>query len=328
LTDILLAREAEDIFWLARYVERAENLTRILDVNATFSRDSRGAQDWLPVLRLNADEERFFKRHPTASPEAVLRFYVIDRDNPTSIVSTITSARSNARTLRSLISREIWSQLNVFQKSIAALNDLALAPGQLTRLLTHLKEGCQTHTGITDGTLYRDQCWSFYWLGRYLERADQTTRLLDIKYHLLLPRVADVGSTIDIGQWNTLLRSAAGYHAYRRIQSGIISPAGIAGFLLLNPDFPRSVLLCVAEADRLIRALRADYGLAAGAEAADALAALRATLTSLTIAEVISHGLHEFCDVVQLRLIAINASLAAAFFREVAAAGQAQTQSG
>jgi uncharacterized alpha-E superfamily protein len=314
LHNILLARSAENIFWLARYVERAENLARILDVNATFSRDSRGVRNWLPVLQLNTDEERFFERHASASADVVLRFYVTDRTNPTSIASAIGNARANARALRPLLSREMWSQLNVFHNWVAALDDTDLASSHLTRRLGEIKEACQTHTGITDGTLHRDQGWYFYWLGRYLERADQTTRLLDIKYHLLLPRASDVGSSIDIGQWNALLRSAAGYHPYRRVERGGVTPAGVAGFLLLNPNFPRSVLLCASEADRLLGELRSRYGLKGGSDAAEELGALRASLGALTIGEILGQGLHEFLDLVQRRLIAVTQDLSTAFF--------------
>ena len=187
MPDVLLARYADCIFWLARYIERAENLARILDVNETFSRDSRGGQNWRSIVQLNSDEERFFASHDTASAHNVVNFYVIDGDNPTSIVSAIRCARENARTLRPLISTEMWVQLNVFYNRLAALSAADLAPGNLAALFAMIKEACQTHTGITEGTFFRDQGWYFYQIGRYIERADQTTRLLDIKYHLLLP---------------------------------------------------------------------------------------------------------------------------------------------
>jgi len=210
LSDVLLARFADCIFWLARYVERAENLARILDVNETFSRDSRGGQNWRSIVQLNSDEERFFATHPAATAQSVVKFYVIDGANPTSIVSAIRFARENARTLRPLISTEMWVQLNVFYNRLVALGEDDLVPGRLAALFGIIKEACQTHSGITEGTFFRDQGWYFYQLGRYIERADQTTRLLDIKYHLLLPSLSDVGSPIDVSQWNAVLRSAAG----------------------------------------------------------------------------------------------------------------------
>jgi uncharacterized alpha-E superfamily protein len=324
LVDVLLARYADCIFWLARYVERAENLARILDVNETFSRDSHGAQNWRSIIQLNSDEDRFFKGGREVSAKNVLRFYVIDADNPTSIVSAIHAARENARTLRPLISTEMWVQLNVFHNRLAALGPADLAPGRLSALFATIKEACQTHTGITDGTFFHDQGWYFYQLGRYIERADQTTRLLDIKYHLLLPSVSDVGSPTDVSQWNALLRSAAGYHAYRRLHAASTTPARVAGFLLFNQAFPRSVHYCVREAGRLLGEVKSHYSLRGANAAAEELDRLRAVLGTLTISEILGAGLHEFLDVIQQQLIAVSRDLAIAFFGYPSEAAQAQ----
>jgi uncharacterized alpha-E superfamily protein len=314
LSDVLLSRYADCIFWLARYVERAENLARILDVNETFSRDSRGGQNWLSIVQLNSDEERFFATRGVATTASVLEFYVVDAKNPTSIVSSIRNARENARTLRPLISTEMWVQLNVFYNRLAAIGPEDLAPSRLAPLFATIKEACQTHSGITEGTFFRDQGWYFYQLGRYLERADQTTRLLDIKYHLLLPQLADVGSPIDVSQWNALLRSAAGYHAYRRLHTASTTPARVAGFLLLNQAFPRSVHHCLREVDRLLAEVKSRYGLRGANDAAEELDRLRAVFGTLTITAILSEGLHEFLDLVQRQLNAVTRDLAIAFF--------------
>ena len=325
MVDVLLSRYADCIFWLARYVERAENLARILDVNETFSRDSRGAQNWRSIVQINADEERFFADGREVSAASVLHFYVIDADNPTSIVGTIRSARENARTLRPLISTEMWVQLNVFYNRLAALSAPDLGPGRLSALFATIKEACQTHTGITEGTFFRDQGWYFYQLGRYVERADQTTRLLDIKYHLLLPSAHDVGSPTDVSQWNALLRSAAGYHAYRRLHAARTTPARVAGFLLFNQAFPRSVHHCLREAGRLLGDVKSRYALRGGSDAAEELDRLRAVLGTLTIEEILSRGLHEFLDLLQQQLNAVSRDLSVAFFGYPAAALQTQS---
>jgi uncharacterized alpha-E superfamily protein len=325
LPDVLLARYADCIFWLARYIERAENLARILDVNETFSRDSKGGQNWRSIVQLNSDEERFFASHGTASAHSVVNFYVIDADNPTSIVSTIRYARENARTLRSLISTEMWVQLNVFYNRLVALGVADLAPGNLAPLFATVKEACQTHTGITEGTFFRDQGWYFYQIGRYIERADQTTRLLDIKYHLLLPSISDVGSPTDLSQWDALLRSAAGYHAYRRLHAGTTTPARVAGFLLLNPAFPRSVHHCMREVGRLLGEVKSRYALRHGNDAAEELDRLQAVLGTLDISAILGAGLHEFLDSIQRQLIAITRELSTAFFGYTPEASQGQT---
>ncbi len=310
----LLSRSADALFWLARYMERAENLARILDVNETFSRDRAGARNWLSVVQLNADNAAFFVRHRIADPAAVIGFYVTDVSNPTSIASSVRAARENARTLRPLISTEMWVQLNVFHNRLAGLRAAELAPGRLAPLLSEIKEACQTHTGITEGTFYRDQGWYFYQLGRYIERADQTTRLVDVKYHVLLPGADEVGSPVDDSQWNALLRSAAGYHAYRRLHPRGITPGQVAGFLLLNRRFPRSVYLCVREAELLLSELTARYGLRNGNAAAERLDGLRALLSGVTIEDVLVRGLHEFMDLVQQRLGLLAAELGTGFF--------------
>ena len=325
MVETLLARYADSLFWVARYVERTENLARILDVNETFSRDARGTQNWLSIVQLFADEERFSARHAEADADSVLDFYVLDRTNPTSIVSDINAAWANARVLRPLISTEMWVHLNVFHNRLSALDPGELAPGRRNHFFARVKEACQTHTGITEGTFYRDQGWYFYEMGRYIERADQTTRLLDMKYHLLLPRPQDVGSPVDVSQWNALLRSAAGYHAYRRMESGGITPNQVAGFLLLNPRFPRSVYLSVRQTETLLGDLKARYGLRGGNAAAEVLDALRALLGTLTIAEILQQGLHEFLDLVQLRLNEVTEHLGRAFFGHAPEAPPAET---
>ncbi len=314
MTDILLARDADCLFWLARYVERAENLARILDVNETFSRDRAGSQNWLSIVQLHSDEKEFFSRGTAATAQSVLSFYVTDATNPTSIVSAIRSARENARTLRPLISTEMWVHLNIFHNKLSALGPADLEVAHLSALFGQIKEGCQTHTGIAEGTFYRDEGWYFYQIGRYLERADQITRLLDMKYHILLPSVSDVGSPVDIGQWNTLLRSAAGYHAYRRLHPRGITPAQVAGFLLMNRRFPRSVYLCIREVEMLLSELKARYALRGGNVAAELLDSVRALLSSMTIGEVIAQGLHEFLDLIQRRLILVARDLSISFF--------------
>jgi len=324
LSDVLLARFADCIFWLARYVERVENLARILDVNETFSRDSHGGQNWRSIVQLNSDEERFFAAHSAATAQNVVRFYVIDAANPTSIISAIRYARENARTLRPLISTEMWVQLNVFHNRLAGLSEADLMPGRLAALFGTIKEACQTHAGITEGTFFRDQGWYFYQLGRYIERADQTTRLLDIKYHLLLPNLSDVGSPTDVSQWSALLRSAAGYHAYRRLHTASTTPARVAGFLLLNQAFPRSVHHCVREAGRLLGEVKSRYALRHGNDAAEELDRLRAVLGTLDIETVLSEGLHEFLDLMQQQLIAVTGELSAAFFGYIPKAAQSQ----
>lgn len=323
----LLARYAECIFWMARYMERAENLARILDVQETFARDSRGATNWLSIVQLFGDEKAFFTRHDKATAENVIHFYTLDAENGNSLIATLRMARENARTLRPWISTEMWTQINVFHSRVRALTPADIAIPNLSRACGWIKEACQTHTGITDGTFYRDQGWYFYQLGKTIERADQTTRLLDIKYHTLLPSPMDIGSTLDVSQWTTVLRSAAGYHAFRRVYPRGMTPATVAGFMLFNESFPRSVVMCVRQIDALLSRLRSRYTLRLGSEALERVDELQTALLSRTIDAVIHDGLHDYLDWVQEQLCGITDEIGRAFFGQeqgVAAVAQAQ----
>ena len=307
----LLARYAECVFWLARFVERAENLARILDVNETYGRDRSGTQDWLSIVDLNGDEAAFAAKNARANADNVIRFYLTDAANPTSIVSAISNARENARALRPLVSTEMWVAVNTFHNRLRAIEPTELAAGNLSRLLTEIKEACQTFTGITEGTFYRDQAWYFYCLGRYIERADQTTRLLDTKYRLL---TRDVATAAEVGQWHAMLRSASGYHAFRRVHSSDLTPARVVGFLLFNPSFPRSVYLCVREVSNALTELKSRHGVRRGNDVAEGLDGLRSILATRSTDEILGSGLHEFIDFLQRYFVDITNRLSAAFF--------------
>ena len=310
----LLARYAENIFWMARYMERAENLARILDVNETFGRDVHGAKNWHTVVQLNGDLERFYTRYDVASAENVVNFYILDGQNSTSILSGIKMARENARVLRPLISTEMWAQINVFYNRLQSLAGQAIELHNLGQLCTEIKEACQTHAGITEGTFYRDEGWYFYLLGKFVERADQTTRLVDIGYFSLLRSFQDVNAPQDFVQSYALLRSVAGYHAFRRVYPRGMTPAAIAGFILYNESFPRSVALCVREINLVLTRLKSRYKLRGGSGAMERIDEIMASLNTRTIEQVIEEGLHEHLDWLQLLLSNFTSELTRSFF--------------
>ena len=319
---VLLARYAEAAFWMARYMERAENLARILDVTETFTSDEPGDPNWLAIIQINVDEERFFDGRDRADGDQVMNFYALDRDNPTSIASAVASARENARTLRPLISTEMWSQLNTFHGWLSGQRREDLRRTGLSRFCGAVKEGCQAHTGIIEGTFYRDQGWYFYQLGKYLERADQTTRLVDIKYHSLLPTPQHVGTAVDEAGWNAVLRSASGYHAYRRVHPRGMQPAKVAGFLLFDDGFPRSPVVCMDLINRLLTRLKSRYALRGGNQALERLDEIEALMEAKTIDDVIRAGLHEFLDFLQSQFIRLSNEVAADFFGHTMPAGE------
>jgi len=294
-------------------MERAENLARILDVNETFARDAQGESDWLPILKLHCDEDDFAKRYRSIDAANVVRFYIIDENNPNSIRQSVHGARENARSIRHLISLETWVQINVFFNWIRTLSGRNLRLSELSRLCGKIKEGCQLHFGIASDTLYRDQIWSFYRLGTFIELCDQTTRLVDIKYHALLPHSWDVGTPLDVGQWNALLRSAAAYHGYRRVYPQEMTPLTVAGFILLDPRFPRSITHCLRELRKTLDDLLAHRELGEVQFPYDRLDALDA-LAAKTPKDVIGYGLHEYLDEVQIGLNELANQIAETFF--------------
>jgi uncharacterized alpha-E superfamily protein len=307
-TKHLIARHAGSALWLARYMERIENLARLLDVTKTFARDAEGGRNWLSLLRINGDEAEFFARHAAPGAASVAHFYLLDVDNRASVQAAIGSARENARTLRALISTEMWLQINVFHGRIRALREADVSQEQLSGICAILKEGVQAHTGITEGTFYRDQCWHFYMLGRHLERADQITRLIDTKFNALLPTAA-TDAAIDAGEWNELLRAAAGYHAYRREYPHGYVPREVAGFLLLNGAFPRSAGLSLAQLDWHLTLLRSRYHLRGSAPALGRLYNLRTMLASQTVDDILDRGLSPFLDWMQREIAALHADI-------------------
>jgi uncharacterized alpha-E superfamily protein len=312
----LLSRSAENLFWLARYIERAENLARILDVQETFARDSGGRQDWRLVLVINADSEAFFKRHAEADSTSVLRFYVTERSNPTSIFAAVHAARENARALRPLISTEMWTQLNMLYNRLLALRPTDVAEEKLSGLCDWIKRGCDAHTGITAGTFYRDEGWCFYQLGAAIECADQTTRLLDAKFlNFMAQADHDPGSAADSFYWMALLRSAAGYQAYRRRHPRGMDPEPVAAFLLSDPCFPRSVACCLGIIQEQLTTLRRFYGLRAAGAALEFLDEIRDDVEVRKVKAAIANGeLHRFDDFLQRSFNQLTKLIADAFF--------------
>ena len=221
-------------------------------------------------------------------------------------------------------------QLNVFHRDMTAIEEHELQGDRLNRLCVRIKEGVQAHTGITEGTLFRDQGWLFYQLGRLIERADQTTRLLDIRYHLLVPRGSgEERRMTERTQWGGVLRAAAGYHAFRRVASPAFTPADVVGFLLTNALFPRSVVLCVEQIEWILGRLRARWGLRGTGAALERVEELRGGILGRPVEAIIEDGLHQFLDRVQRDLILLASEIGTAFFRDwrpLEAQGQEQRQ--
>ena len=313
----LIARFASNIFWLGRYVERAENTARILDINETYARDNPDGPDWTRILNLFSDMDRFIESHGEAVTREVLNFYVLDRDNPNSIVSCLRMARENARSVRHLISTEMWTHLNIAYGGARSLTQRDMRLSNLSQLAGHLIRDCQTFEGVAEGTFLRSEPWCFYSLGKFAERADQTTRILDMGYDQLSVKKGDA---IAFVHWNVLLRSVAGYHAYRFRHPGASSPRDIAAFLLYDEEFPRSVALCINRLTGVLRDLERRHGSRRDPKLEKARREIEFALETGPSRELTARRLHSYIDQIQLLLANLTTALAAAYFGEDEAA--------
>jgi uncharacterized alpha-E superfamily protein len=315
---LLPARYGEAIFWLARYMERIESLARMLDVTESFARDDRGVGNWRSVAQINGDDVLFRERYPQATGADAVRFYLLDTDNPTSIRFAMRAAYQNARTLRPLISTEMWAQINVFNKEIEGLGLSDIAASRLSALCGRIKDGCHTHAGLIEATFYRDQGWYFYQIGKYLERADQTTRLLDIQHHLLLSEPGGANPRADRIEWQVLLRAAAGYHAFRRVSPRSTNLEAVVGFMLFDEAFPRSIRMGVRTVGTLLERLRQTYPVLRSSKPLECHDELDATLTDRSFAKMIEFGLHDYLDLLQQQIGKLSNAITRAYFDEEA----------
>ena len=312
----MLSRVANSLFWMSRYIERAENVARIVDVNLQLLLDLRNldeerlTQHWLPILQTTGDEEPFFQLHKKPTDQAVTDFLVFQAENPNSIFSSICQARENARMVRDQISSELWEELNRlywFVRTPSARQAWRESP---TEFFQQIKGSSLHLIGLTYATLIRNEGWWFTQAGKFIERADKTSRTLDVRSQMLPKKgaPATVTQTEALG-WSALLRSCSAADAYKSIHSADLQPRLVAEFLLLNEDFPRSVRFC---AGQLNDALRSISGVADGrfCNNAEKLAGrLVAELQFSTIDEVFDQGLHLYLDLLQTKLNNIGAAL-------------------
>jgi uncharacterized alpha-E superfamily protein len=322
----MLSRVANSIYWLNRYVERAENVARFVDVNLNLLLDLPAgvAQQWQPTVLTTGDLPLFQERYGEVTAENVVRFLTFDRDYPNSIVSCLQFARENARSMREVISSEMWQQVNAFYLMVIdASNALSLSDtAALFQFFEEVKQASHLFAGIMDATMTHNEGWHFGQIGRFLERADKTARILDVKYFILLPSVKDVGTALDELQWIALLKSASAYEMYRKRGMHRISPTPVAEFLILDRDFPRSVRFCITEVERSLHQITGTPIGTWCTPVERSLGRLRADLDYITIEEIVQSGMHEMLDDLQIRMNDVGDKIFATFFALEPVAGQ------
>jgi uncharacterized alpha-E superfamily protein len=298
----MLSRTADHLFWMARYMERAENTARMLDVNYQMSMlqsADQTDQGWRGVLSISELTDSFGSHYPVLDARNVMDFMVRDTANPSSIASCIAAARENARAVRGTLTTEVWETTNqtwLELKRLLGSNDLQRDPGAVfewVKFRSHLSRG------VTVGTMLQDESLHFLRIGTFLERADNTARMLDVKFQSLAsdyfgPRQSQSqgkeAQEVDFYHWSAVLRSVSGFEVYRKVYRNVIRPDRVAELLILRPDMPRSLAACMA-------ALMTNLQLVANAQSDDTLrraGRLHSDLQYGRIDEILATGLHAF----------------------------------
>ena len=314
----MLSRVADCLFWMSRCIERSENIARMLDVNLQLMLDISGQlseelnKNWLPIAACLGEDKPFRKHFTRTDAAAVTEFLVFDREHPNSIVSCLASARENARTVRGQISTEMWEQINrSYLWCVSRLARQTFDRNQC-QFFQEIREISHLFQGITDASMVHDEGWDFIQVGKFLERADKTSRALDDKFHLL----RRTGKPNEHLQWIAVLRSCSGRQAYQKIYVCDVQPEKVTELLVLNRSFPRSVRSCIHNLDNYLRRIS---GVAPGHYANEAekfSGRLLAELNFSAVEEIYEPGLHHSMDVLQTRLNQVGEAILSTYMHQ------------
>lgn len=313
----MLSRVANSMYWLGRYLERAENYARFIDVNFNLMLDLPHdlEEQWKPLIMATGDYEAYISKNSSFDKNSAIFFLAFDYENPNSLISSITLARENARITRENLSRETWEKLNQTYHFVKK--------GQKTKewkkedprpFFESVKSQILLLYGLAENTVAREEGYYFRQLGQYLERADKTSRILDVKYHILLPSPEEVGSPLDFLHWLALLKSVTGFNTYKRLY-GNIELSGIVEFLVLDKIFPRSVFYCLREAEGCLTKISGSTGSGFRNSAEKEIGELRSSLEYDDVEDVINKGLHEYLNHLQVKINVISDKINLNFFK-------------
>lgn len=317
----MLSRTAANLYWLARYMERAENLARMLDVAERTSLMPSGARtddetasdynEWHSVLTASGNAAGFYASHDEASREQVVHYLALDKSNPSSIRSCIDTARNNARSVRTALTADLWESLNQTWLDLIAVKREEFRRGELQTFLDWVKERTLLFSGGASSTLLRGEGYWFLRLGTFVERADSTARILDVKYHILLPDNQEIGGVADYYQWTALLRSFSASRSYYHTYRDALTPWHIAEFMILSSGMPRSLTACLGETHGLLEQLADLHG--RHSECHRLAGQLYSRLRYSRIDDIFEHGLHEFLTDFIARNDRVSDEIAAAY---------------
>lgn len=309
----MLSRVAENIFWLNRYLERADNYARFIDVNLNINLEMPPsyAGQWLPLVETTGDTELFKTLYTDATAENVIKFLATDVRNPNSIFSCLNYARENARIVRENIATEMWEAINAVY--LWMQNFRISSPAEQIKFFGEIRKNVMLFYGTMEDTIAHSEAWHYGRLGRFLERADKTCRILDMKYYILLPKISDIGASLDQLQWAALLKSTSALQVYRR-QFGAIDPNNIARFLILDREFPRAIRYALIWINHSLHELSGSKEYTFNNLAEKKTGALLSELDFKDFQEILHVGLHEYMDYVQTHCNDIGEAIGSTFF--------------
>lgn len=291
----MLGRTAGQIYWMFRYLERSEYNARLVDAGFRIALTrSQAGDEWASLATTSGVHDQFLERYQAFDGPSVVNFLLRDSENPSSVISMVKSARENARHVRSSLTREVWEAINNCWMVLSAMLARPVRERELPEALDTIRKQSAQVRGALHGTMLRNDIFDFARLGTFLERADNTARILDVKYYVLLPSASFVGSSLDNVQWETILRSVSAMRAYRWLNTGSANPLGIADFLIMDSRLPRSLAFCYSKIVDNLGYLAKDYGETHPChELADNL---YHRFRDQTIQSVFDVGLHEFLE--------------------------------
>jgi uncharacterized alpha-E superfamily protein len=309
----MLGKTANSIFWLYRYMERAENTARLLEAGLRMAL-TRGVdaanEEWRSVITTLALTAPYKAQYSDYAGTQVCNFVLRDKENPLSVLSMIEHARSNARQSRTSITAEVWEAINECWMALKAALARPVREADLGAVLQAIRRETTLVRGATYGSMLRNDIYHFARAGTFIERADNTARILDVKYYLLLPSLAYVGTPLDTGQWDNVLRSLSAERAYRWLNAGRMDPRGMADFLILDQRFPRGLAFCYAELGLHLASLARLHK--HDSQCNTLLCEARAKLDAATIDDIFDIGLHQFLT----RFIIGNQAIASAIAQD------------
>ncbi|MEL6204076.1 MAG: alpha-E domain-containing protein [Pseudomonadota bacterium] len=290
----MLGKTAGGLTWMFRYLERSENTTRLIEAGfrIALTRPSNSDDEWASVLEAAGARARYDERYDRMEQALAINFLLRDPANPSSVMSCIEGARNDARLVRTALSREVWEATNECWMEAKRLLARPVRDRDLPEVLAVIRQQSALVRGALHGTMLRNDIFNFARIGTFVERADNTARILDVKYYVLLPDVSQIGSALDNVQWETILRSVGGQRSYRWLNGADVTPSGIADFLILDGRMPRSLVFCTSKIGANLGYLEKEYGTRHPCH--EQVEALMGRLSSSSVEAVFDTGLHEF----------------------------------